>query len=92
MFTAFARFAKLAELASTSRILQFWQISCATCTSSEISTSHPYGTADWGSLLPPFWFMDWKHADRIALVQRGNTGRPNAASKWVRSAKAVREL
>jgi hypothetical protein len=40
-FTAAARFANEFESASTRRILQFWQISCAVSTSSAISSAHP---------------------------------------------------
>ncbi len=40
-FTAAPRFVIDADDASTSRILQFWQISCAVCTSSEISSAQP---------------------------------------------------
>ena len=46
-----------AELASTSMILQFWQISCAACTSSEISTSQPDGTPEAGRVVPPVSFI-----------------------------------
>ena len=40
-FSAAPRSANELELASTSRMSQFWQISCAVSTSSEISSDQP---------------------------------------------------
>jgi len=55
VFTAAARLARLAELASTRRILQFWQVACATSTSSAISSAQPLFAEGYGPAAP-FWF------------------------------------
>ena len=92
VFTAVPRSDMLEELASTRRSLQFWQISCAACTSSEISTSQPDGTPEAGSVVPPVWFITWKQAEVTFAVHLGKAGRPNVVSNFVRSAKAVGAL
>src|SRR6059036_1081602 len=88
VFTAAARFARLAEFASTSRILQFWQISWATWMSSEISSAQPAFLFGSGAEFP-FWFTFWKHDVVTPPPHEGNGGSPNVALNVSRSAFAV---
>src|SRR5436309_4271805 len=74
--------------ASTSRILQFWQISWTTCTSSEISNAQPASFLGSGFAWPD-WFTFWKHAVATGPPHQGKNGRPNVESNVSRSAFAV---
>src|SRR5579862_4776870 len=77
-FSAAPRLASEAELASTSRIVQFWQIACAVSTSSAISRSQPEFRL--GYVVPPVWLTFLKQP--LADV---HAGRPYCVSKVPRS-------
>ncbi len=79
MFTDAARFEKLLLLASTSRILQFWQIWWAVSTSSAISRAQPASLRGSGEALPS-WFTFWKHAVVTDPPQLGKNGSPYVLS------------
>jgi hypothetical protein len=52
VFSAAARLTRLLLVASTSRILQFWQIACAVSTSSAISSAQPAFRGGVGPAAP----------------------------------------
>src|SRR5579884_2370912 len=66
-FSAAPRFASEFELASTSRILQFWQMACAVSTSSAISSAQPELVAGYD--VPPVWLTLLKQP--LAVVHGG---------------------
>src|SRR5712691_5133982 len=83
--SAAARFANEFELASTRMILQFWQIACATSTSSEISSAQPASLRGY-ELVPPVWFTLMKQARASAGdVHVGRTGKPYVVLYCARS-------
>ena len=88
MLTAAARLEVPLFRASTNRILQFWQISWATCTSREISNAHPAFFCGSGFAWPD-WFTFWKHEVATEPPHDGKDGRPNVPSNVSRSAFAV---
>src|SRR6266545_4765935 len=88
VFTLAARSESRLEFASTSRILQFWQIWWAVSTSRAISSAHPASLRGRG-LGCPFWLSFWKQLVVMAWVQVGNAGRPNVLLYVSRSALAV---
>src|SRR5437763_384305 len=79
VLTAVARSLKLFVLPSTRRTLHVWQISCAVCTSSEVSIAQPLEVIV-GSEAPPFSLTTARQP--LALVQ---AGRPNRWSYVARS-------
>jgi hypothetical protein len=82
VFSAVAMFANVGLLASTSTILQFWQIACTVSTSSAISMSQPCDTAE-PAAAPRFVFL--KQAPVTPLPHLGSTGSPNVFEYAVRS-------
>ncbi len=72
MLTDAARFARLFELASTRRILQFGQTAWATSTSSAISSDQPASARGKGPLALPLWLTFSKHG-----LEALHSGSPN---------------
>ena len=68
VFTPAARSLKLLDVASTSRILQFWQIACAVSTSRAISSAQPASVFGYGPAFP-LWLTLRKQP--FAVVQAG---------------------
>lgn len=82
VFSATAMFANEGLAASTSTILQFWQIACTVSTSSAISMSQPCDTAEPAG-APRFVFL--KQAPVAPVAHLGSTGIPKVVEYVVRS-------
>lgn len=77
VFSALNRSVFRSELASTTRILQSWQISCAAWISRSVSIPQPpLRSTGAVRLLPPLWLTTLKHDVGTVELHLGKFGRP----------------